>query len=185
MPDSVQIGETTVHYHILDIRSIPAERLVATGHPADLALSILGGGGGRILAQIMAAAARLEGSERNRVLAQLLVLPGLRGLSANVEWQVKHMGVVIDARRNPVLMRYVREAAEEAFAEGREVGIEQGIEKGVRQGALAGKAQLLEGLLAKRFGPLPKWDRERLHRATAAQLKFVTAPTLENVVGRL
>ncbi len=201
MPDSIETGQTTVHYQILDIRSIAAEQLVATGHPADLALSILGGGGHRILTRIIAAATRLDGPARNRVLAQLLVLSGLRGLSTKVEWEMKHMGVVIDARKNPVLMRYFQEVAEEikaeAFAEGRELGVELGVERGREQGreqgreggTLAGKAQLLEGLLTERFGSLPKWATERLHRATADQLdrwgrKFVTAATLENVIGR-
>ncbi len=201
MPDSVSIGDTRVQFQLVDIRSIRAESLIETGRPADLALSILAGGGDQLLGRIIGAAAQLEGTARERVLAQLLVLAGLRGLPGQVEWEMKRMGVVIDATKNPVLMRYLREAADQAREQGLEQGLEKGLEKGLEQGlerglergleqgALAGKAAVIEGLLSQRFGALPKWARDRLHRGTSAQMdrwsrKLLTASSLEQVVGR-
>lgn len=74
------------------------------------------------------------------------------------------MGVVIDIRKNPVLMRWEKEWS------------------------VSGRAAMLTDLLRTKFGPLPKWASERVQQATPAQLtrwgrKILTAATLEAVVG--
>ena len=73
MPDRLEEDGNTFIYELIDIRDFDAEAMMATGRPADLALAILGGGGKLKLVQILKEAAKLEGAERDRVLAQVLL----------------------------------------------------------------------------------------------------------------
>jgi hypothetical protein len=79
------------------------------------------------------------------------------------------MGVLIDVTKNPVLMRWRREA----LAEGEALGMNR----------------LLHELLETKFGPLPKWAADRTAKAGPAQVerwakKVLTAGTLEAVLGK-
>ena len=83
------------------------------------------------------------------------------------------MSVIIDIRKNPLLMRWSRELFEEGKAEG----------------AAEGRAEVLHQLLEAKFGPLPKWAAQRLKGANTSQLerwtgKILTAASLEAVLGR-
>ncbi len=89
-------------------------------------------------------------------------------------------------------MRYVTSIERLAMKEGIEKGIlqgvEQGMQQGMQQGRLEGKVQVLNRLLAARFGPLPGWARARLEAATEAELEiwadaFVDADSIEQVLG--
>ena len=156
-------------YGVMDIREIEAEALIRTGNHGDLALAVLARGGQGLLGDILRQAAAVKGSRRNQLLAKILILSGLRGVSGRVEWELNHMGVVIDVRKNPVLMRWGREF----LAEGRSQGINE----------------VLQLLLETKFGPLPKWARERMAKSTPAQAerwakKVLTAETLEAVLGK-
>ena len=51
------------------------------------------------------------------------------------------------------------------------------------------EAKMLRGMLATKFGKLPKWVHERLEEATSLQVerwskKILTAETLEGVLGK-
>ena len=79
------------------------------------------------------------------------------------------MSVIIDIRKNPVLMRWSREMFEEGKAEG--------------------KAEVLQGLLETKFGPVPRWAAHRVAAGSPAQLerwtkKVLTADSLVAVLGR-
>ena len=83
------------------------------------------------------------------------------------------MGVVIDLTKNPVLMRWRREA----LAEGEALGEARGM------------SRVLHEQLATKFGPLPKWASDRMAQASPAQVerwakKVLTAGTLEAVLGK-
>lgn len=86
MPDGVDLGETTGHFRLMDIRQIDAGLLLASANPADYVLAMLAGGGESRLSEIVSRIARLRGPARERALAQLLVLSGLRGLPTQVQW---------------------------------------------------------------------------------------------------
>ena len=156
-------------YGVMDIREIEADALLTTGNHGDLALAVLAGGGGVRLREILRQAASVKGSRRDRLAAQILILSGLRGIAGKVEWELKHMGVVIDITKNPVLMRWRREAITEGRAEG--------------------MSRVLRELIDTKFGPPPKWALDRLAKAKPAQLerwarKVLTAGTLEGVLGK-
>lgn len=68
------------------------------------------------------------------------------------------------------------------FNDGIKKGLEQGLERGRKEGAVA----LLERLLTKRFGPLPQTARDKLAKASLAQLEtwsdaLVEAQSLKQV----
>ncbi|MEZ5401594.1 MAG: hypothetical protein R2729_18115 [Bryobacteraceae bacterium] len=181
MEGLLDAGGTAVRFEVLDIRSLRAEDLCTTGRPADLALAMLARGGAELLPEIVRRAGRLRGAVRERLMAQLLVLSGLRGLPGKVELEMKHMGVVIDVRKNPVLMRYLRDAREEGREEGREQGREAGL--------VEGRRAMLADQLADLFGPLPGWSSDRIAPASVQQLEtwargLRTADSLEQVIRR-
>ena len=91
MPEGVDLGTTQVAYELIDIRDFDAGELLKTGRAADSVLAILARGGGARLPQIVRRVARLKGAARERAMAQLLVLSGLRALSSRVEWEMKRM----------------------------------------------------------------------------------------------
>ena len=55
-------------------------------------------------------------------------------------------------------------------ARGLEKGLKQGLEQGLEQGRKEGAAALLERLLTRRFGPLPRTARSKLVKASVEQL---------------
>ena len=72
--------------------------------------------------------------------------------------------------------------------EGRMEGWEKGRMRGREEGEIAGEAAVLARQLSRRFGPLPEWARERLHRADAARREawadaVLDAASLEEVLG--
>ena len=132
-------------------------------------MAILAGGGKARMPEILRKAAALRGPGRDELLARILILSGLRGIVGRVELELKHMSVIIDIRKNPVLRRWQREAFEEGKAEG--------------------KAELLHEQLEIKFGPVPKRAAQRLSSASSAQIerwtkKILTADALEAVLGR-
>ncbi len=109
--------------------------------------------------------------------------------------------MVIDAKKNPWLMSLQREFLEEGkargMAEGKARGMAEGKARGMAEGKAEGKAQgkaealvsVLERLLVTKFGPLPKWAKDRIHRAPVEQAdrwvnKVLDASALEEVIGR-
>jgi hypothetical protein len=66
-------------YDVMDIREVDAGALMKSGNHGDLALAVLAGGGDAQLREILRRAAAVGGTHRNRLLAKILVLSGLRG----------------------------------------------------------------------------------------------------------
>ena len=185
MAAGIDLGETQGAYRLMDIREIDAAAMLASGRPVDTVLAVLAGGGDRHIGDIVARLAKSREPGRDRAIAQLMILSGLRGLPGRLEWELKRMSVVIDIRKNPVLMRWQREAIEQGRAE----GLNEGRTEGRTEGLMAGRMKALAEILRVRFGPLPKWASERLTGATAVQLsrwtrKSILASSLEGVLGK-
>ena len=173
MPDGFEADGNRLAYELIDIREFDAEALMATGNPADLALALLARGGKERLEEIVRRAAKLKGAARNRVLAQLLILAGLRGVVGRVEWLIGSMGMVIDGSKNEFLVRLHDEA----------------LAKGKAEGRIEGMSQVLQKLLRRKFGSLPAWAKSRLESATPVNLerwagKVLTGSDLEDVLGK-
>ena len=84
MPAGFEADGNRIAYSVIDIRDYDAAAMIASGRPGDLAIAILAGGGGGLVDEIVRRAARLEGPARERALAQLIILAGLRGLVERV-----------------------------------------------------------------------------------------------------
>jgi len=57
------------------------------------------------------------------------------------------------------------------------------------RGEARGKIQMLELLMETKFGPAPRWAKERIQKARVAQVerwtkKILVADTLEGVIGK-
>jgi hypothetical protein len=81
MPDRVEADGNLLAYRLMDIREFDAVAMASTGQPADLALSVLAGRADKRLPEILKRAARLRGTARQRVIAQILILAGLQRLA--------------------------------------------------------------------------------------------------------
>ncbi len=161
MPDRVDLGDTRIAYRLIDIRTLESEALISSGRPGDLALAMLANGGPERLGDIIHRAGQLRGSGRQRVLAQLVLLCGLRHLTGKLTMELKTMGATINIAKNEILHDLVRD----------------------------GQASVIRIMLEVKFGKLPKWVDERLSQAKLADVdrwarKFVTADSLEGVLGK-
>lgn len=185
MAGRLDTGGVTVNYRLIDIREWDAETLLASRRPGDYALALLARGGTQRIRQIVARANGLPHHRRQRVLAQLVMLAGLRGASKRLTMEFKAMGISVEIERN-VFLKNLRDSAR---AEGEAVGRAEGRAEGKAEGRAEGKADLLLGLLQGKFGELPRWAADRVGKASPVQLerwahKLLTASNLEGVLGR-
>jgi len=134
---------------------------MASGRPGDLALAMLANGGPDRVAEIIRRAKDLSWPERQRVMAQLVLLCGLRRLTGRLTMELKTMGATIDIAKNEILRDLIRD----------------------------GQVHVVRLLLQTKFGELPKWADERLAHAKMSDVdrwtvKAVKASTLEGVIGK-
>ena len=173
MPVQLDTGPLQFAYESMDIRVLSVDELLNTGRPSDCALAVLAGDGPDRLRDIVGSIAALpDSSERDRVIAQLMVLSGLRGLEREVKDEYSLMSV-IDITKNSVIMEMIH--AEEARV--------------MQMGTHLGIQRTLRSLLKTKFGRVPVWAQERLASATSTQLeawcqKILVADTIEGVVGK-
>jgi hypothetical protein len=145
-----------------DTRDIDARMFIESGESADLPIAMLAGGGPERLTEILKRAANLRGSERQRVLAELIQLCGLRSLQQPLIMELKSMASPNDTfLMIPQVQDMIRNA----------------------------RTQMLRDQLTAKFRTLPKWADEKLESATSAQVqrwsrKILTAETLEGVLGK-
>jgi hypothetical protein len=121
--------------------------------------------------RIVAKAAGLPQADRDSVLAQLLILSGLRQLEETVKKEIRRMPITQDIREHKVLGPEFRRATEEGRAQG------------VHQGELA----ILRRLMRERFGVLPSWAEERLASRSTEELeelglRLLDAQSLEQLL---
>lgn len=185
MPAQLDLGEIQVAYRLVDIREFDAAAFLEAGHPGDYALALLAQGGTEHLREILRNASRLPGPQREKVMAQLVALSGLRRLSGKLTMEMKSMGIAKYVDDHP----FLREIRAAALAQGRAEGKAEGKAEGEARGRAEGKAALLQDQLDAKFGPLPKWARTRVQNATPAQLdrwakKVLKAEFLEETLGK-
>jgi hypothetical protein len=88
----------------------------------------------------------------------------------------------------PLEQSFMDEGWQKGLKKGREEGRQEGREQGQEQGRKEGAAALLERQLVRRFGPLPTAARNKLAKASLAQLEtwsdaLPDAPSLKHVLG--
>lgn len=107
----------------------------------------------RILKRIADGAA----GERDRVLAELFILAGLRKMTGTVEREAKKMPILNDIMDDEVIGPLIRQGRDEGRVEGR----------------VEGQLSLLMRQIEKRFGNVPPTIRKRLTALKPAQLERV------------
>jgi predicted transposase YdaD len=195
-PDGIRQAGLSFRYEVMDLREIQADELIRTGNTGDLALAVLAGGADARVRDIVRRAAPLKRPQRDKLLTKILVLAALRGLAEKVEWELKHMPVMIDIDDIPMIRHVYREAEAKGRAEGEAKGRAEGEAKGRAEGEAKGeakgeargKAKALHALLEAKFPPLPRWASLRVSQAGPAQVerwikKVLNAETLEGVLG--
>jgi len=158
---------------IVDIRELDGEGLLESASLEDNIVGILSGlrderaAVRRVLERIAASDAK----DRPIALAELMILAGLRKMSAIIEQEAKRMPILDDIMDHEVLGREFKR------------GLAQGREQGREQGLATARTTLLR-LIEKRFGQIPDWARQKVNSLDAAAIgeiivKAVDAPTLE------
>jgi len=185
MRDRLDIGAVKVRFRLINVDEISAAELLRSENPVDWVIAMLGRNGTKMLKTILRRILALP-MER-RLLAQLMALSGLRGLSERLKMEFKAAGVEIDIESN-VLLREIRDAGyEKGLAEGEARGVKRGEKRGERRGRAEGQAQLLHSQLEAKFGKVPAWADERLAKASLADLqrwgaKILTARSIESAL---
>ena len=113
MRSRLDLGEIQVAYRLVDIRDFDADTFLNSGQPGDYALALLARGGTERLREILVKASRLPGPQREKVLAQMVALSGLRRLSGKLTMEMKSMGIAKYVDDHP----FLREIRAKALAE--------------------------------------------------------------------
>ncbi len=130
-----------------------------------------------------------RGWDRQRVIDLFKVVDWMMWLPKQLDSKFR---LHVDAMERKKDMRYVtsieRLAMEEGMEKGMHEGMQQGIQQGIQQGRIEGKMQILMQLLARRFGQLPEWSKDKIASATEPDLESwiggaVDADSIESVLG--
>ena len=179
MTNHLTLTKLQFEYEVVDIRQIDCRPLLESPNLEDNLLAILCRIEGRereVVQRILHRIAQVTSKERRDFWEQLLILTGLRSIQVQelVKPEGQKMPITVDMGETIW--------GKELF----EKGERQGILEGERRGKLKGEALILQRLLTKRFGPLPKWAVEKIAQAQSEQLEqwslqLLDAETLEEV----
>lgn len=174
----------TFRYHLVDIRSVDSVALLASENIGDNVIAVLTQPGvdaqmvRRILCRIAEAADEL----REQALAELLIVAGLRRLSAEVTREAEKMPILNDIMDNEVIGPLIRKGLVQGLAEGRLEGRVEGRE----QGRVEGEMALLCRQIEKKFGDISPRIRRKLNSLRPGDiavvgLRLLDARTIEDL----
>jgi predicted transposase YdaD len=174
MKDRVESPGVCVQFHLVDIRDLDGERLLASSNIGDNVLALLTrtfdnlNAVRRILRRIAAGPT----GARDEALAELFIVGGLRKIEAEARLEAKKMPVLNDIMDNKVFGPVLRK------------GLRQGREEG-----RLGQVEMLLGQIEKRFGQVPPAVGQRIAALKPAQLKraglrLFDAQSIEDLLAR-
>src|ERR1039457_1236016 len=152
-------------YRLIDIRTLDGERLLESEEVGDNVIAILA----RLrdhkeaVHKIVQRIAGLAAAEREKALAQLFILAGLRRLGKTVEQEARNMPIRTSILEHDVLGPL--------FMKGRQ--------EGRREGRKEGELAVLRRLIEKRFGALPGWASDKLTALPASELDDLSERVLD------
>ena len=149
MKDRVEGPDVSVRFHLVDIRDLDGERLLASTQVGDNVLAVLTrlSEQPKAIRRILERVAAGSPEERDRALAELLILARLRQLSAAVKREVEKMPILLDIMDDEVFGPLIR------------------------KGRVEGQVEMLTSLIEKRFGRVPPAISQRIAALKPAQLK--------------
>jgi hypothetical protein len=155
MKDRVEGADVSVRFHLVDIRDLDGEELLASAHVGDNVLAVLTrlSEQPRAVRRILERIAAGDPEGRDQAFAELLILAKLRQLSGEVERETREMPILEDIMDHDVIGPAIR--------------------KGLRQGRVEGQVEMLLSQMEKRFGRIPLSVSERIAALKPAQLKRV------------
>ena len=153
MKDRVEGPDVSVRFHLVDIRDLDGEQLLASANLGDNVLAILTRLGERPKAvrRILERIAAGEPEERDRALAELFILAMLRKFTGELKREVEKMPILLDIMDDEVFGPLIR--------------------KGLAQGRVEGQVEMLLSQIEKRFGRVPPAVGQRIGALKPAQLK--------------
>jgi hypothetical protein len=153
----------TFRFHLVDIRDLDGELLLASDNPGDNVIAILTrlGGGPGAVQRVLKRIADGPSGERDEALAELSILAGLRSLGGEVSRGAREMPIQEDIRDHDYFGPLIR------------------------RGMLA----MLEKQIEKKFGGIPPPIRKRLDalkpaQIEAASLRLLDAQRIEDLFAR-
>ncbi|MBK7993109.1 MAG: DUF4351 domain-containing protein [Blastocatellia bacterium] len=144
-------------YQLIDIRSFPADFLLASDSLADNLLAILcySNNTRSTIVQVLEKISLLPRHDREDALTKLFILAGLRNFETLILQELNSMSTSFDIRDNSFLS-----------------GIfEQGHQEGINTGLQQGEATILQKLLERKFGTLPQSVVDKIKSADASTLE--------------
>ena len=153
MRDRVVGADVSVRFHLVDIRDLDGERLLASAHVGDNVLAVLTrlGERPRAVRRILERIAAGSPVERERALAELLILGRLRRLSGELKREAEKMPILLDIMDDEIFGPLIR--------------------KGLVQGRMEGQVEMLLSMIEKRFGQVPPAISQRIAGLKPAQIK--------------
>jgi hypothetical protein len=156
-----------LRYHLVDVRDLDGEALLASANPGDNIIALLTRLGERTdtVLRILERIAAAPDAERSRAMAELLILACLRKRDGAVREEAKKMPILNDIMDSEIFGPLIRQGRAEGRAEGRV--------EGEVEGRVKGQVALLLRLMEKRFGAVPRRYRTRLAALAPAELESV------------
>jgi hypothetical protein len=158
-------------FHLVDIRDLDGELLLASDNPGDNVIAILARLGSEpdAVQRVLKRVATAPAEEREEALAELLIIAGLRKLVVEVERETNKMPIQEDIMDHEVIGPAIR--------------------KGLAQGRMEGQLALPTRMIEKRFGNIPPAIRKRIAALEPAQLeraglRLLDAECIEDLFAR-
>jgi hypothetical protein len=152
-------------YRLIDIRTLDGARLLESKKVGDNVIAILAGlrDDRRAVRKIVQRIAGLAAAEREKALAQLFILAGLRHLGKTVEREARNMPIRTSILEHDVLGPLFK----------------KGLREGRREGRQEGELTILRRQIEKRFGALPGWASGKLTALTVSELEELSVRVLD------
>jgi predicted transposase YdaD len=159
MKDRVEAPDVSVRFHLVDIRDLDGERLLASANLGDNVLAVLTRLSERpkVVRRILERIAAGRPEERDRALAELFIVSGLRKMEGEARREARKMPILNDIMDNKVIGPAIR----------------RGLKQGLEQGRAEGQMDLLISQIEKRFGRNPPAIGRRIAVLKPARLKRV------------
>jgi Domain of unknown function (DUF4351) len=154
---SIEVPNLSFHFHIVDIRDLDGESLLASENMGDNVIAILTRLGDRpdTVRRILKRIAEAPAGGRDEALGELFILAGLRKLTGEVARETKKMPILKDIRDDEFIGSLIRE------------------------GRAEGQMEILLDLVEKRFGGITPRIRKRLASLNPAEIKAASLRLLD------
>jgi len=157
MKDHVESPDVSLRFHLVDIRDLDGERLLASTNMGDNVLALLTRTGDRLkgVRRILERIATGPAGARDEALAELFIFAGLRKIELQARREARKMPILNDIMDNKVIGPAIRQGRAEGRAEGR----------------VEGQVEMLLSQVERRFGRIPPAVSQRIAALKPAQLK--------------